>query len=61
MLALSRELGDAALANAAYLRHMHMNFGFGLFQIFLLMGAVWLSVFKPWKRPPAAVQTQEQK
>ena len=59
MLALSGKLGHAALTNDAYLRYMHMNFGFGLLQVCLLIGAIWLSVFKPWKRPPPAVQPKE--
>ena len=49
MVAISGQLGGAALQNAEYLSSMRFNFWFGILQIALLVFAVFISVFKPWK------------
>ena len=49
MSEISRKLGAAALLDEKYLSYMYLNFWFGMVQIFLLVFAAFISVFKPWK------------
>ena len=46
---ISRQQGGAALLDAQYLSSMRLNFWFGMLQVVLLVSAMVLSVFKPWK------------
>ena len=46
---ISRQQGGAALLDAKYLSSMYLNFWFGILQVVLLVSAMFLSVFKPWK------------
>ena len=49
MVEISGELGGAALLDAKYASSMYLNFWFGIFQIVLIVFAMFISVFKPWK------------
>ena len=49
MVTISGQLGGAALQDAEYLSNMYLNFWFGILQIALLIFALCISVFKPWK------------
>jgi len=46
---ISRLQGGAALLDTNYLSSMYLNFWFGILQVVLLVSAMFLSVFKPWK------------
>jgi len=47
---ISRQLGGAALLDDRYLSYMYLNFWFGMVQVLLLVSAMFISVFKPWRR-----------
>lgn len=49
MMHISGVLGIDALHDAAYLHNEQMNFVWGLAQVAVLVGMVFVSVFKPWK------------
>jgi len=49
MLNISHQSGDTALMNVGYLSSMRLNFWFGIVQLILLIFAMFISVFKPWR------------
>jgi uncharacterized membrane protein len=49
MGAISQQLGSAALQDPRYISSMYLNFWLGSIQVVLLIFAMCLSVFKPWK------------
>lgn len=57
MMEISGRLGISALSNDAYLYNQKMNLIFGGLQCLLLMGTVFISIFKPWKKKRAKRQT----
>ena len=58
---ISRQQGGAALLDAEYLSSMYLNFWFGILQVVLLVSAMFISVFKPWKIKKARVGVDENK
>jgi hypothetical protein len=50
MLEISGKLGISALSDHAYLYNEKMNFIFGMVQCSLLIFALFVSIFKPWKK-----------
>lgn len=53
MLEISGKLGISALSDQTYLYNEKMNFIFGLVQCSLLIFALFISIFKPWKKKKA--------
>jgi hypothetical protein len=49
MLGISRQAGDAALSDAGYISAMYANFWLGIVQVSLIVFAVCISVFRPWR------------
>ena len=49
MVDISRQSGANPLTDTKYLSSMYLNFWFGLFQFILIVFAMFISVFKPWK------------
>ena len=52
MVEISAKVGDAALSDAKYVSTMQLYFWLGVLQIALLLFALFISVFKPWKGKP---------
>lgn len=50
MVNISHQSGDASLLDGKYLSSMYLNFWFGIVQLVLLIFAMFISVFKPWKQ-----------
>ena len=49
MVEISGELGGSALLDTKYTSSMYLNFWFGIVQVVLIIFAMFISVFKPWK------------
>jgi hypothetical protein len=49
MLDVSGRAGDAALSDPGYLYSMHANFWLGVVQVALIVFAMCISVFRPWR------------
>ncbi|NDV21010.1 hypothetical protein GO013_16485 [Pseudodesulfovibrio sp. JC047] len=49
MMNLSGQLGLAALTDAAYLQYEFLHAFFGTVQALVLVGLLFISIFKPWK------------
>lgn len=50
LLQMSREMGDAALQNAAFLQTLLQQRYGSIAQTVVLLLLVWISIFKPWKK-----------
>jgi hypothetical protein len=61
MVGISQKIGTGALHDATYTSAMYLNFWFGVLQIVLIVFAMFISVFKPWRGKqsfPAKHKTQ---
>ena len=50
MMEISGKLGMAALGDTAYLYNQSMNLWFGALQVVILMGTIFVSILKPWRK-----------
>ena len=51
MMEISGEMGISALEDSSYLFNERMNLAFGALQCMTLMVTVFISIFKPWRKP----------